>query len=91
MSKILYKGLIYEESNPIVGGVGDNTNPSNTDELKKGIKVEKEHTGDSKIAEDIAKDHLAEFPIKEKGKGYYSELEKMEDKLKTLVKKESKR
>jgi hypothetical protein len=41
------------------------------EELKKGIKVEHEHTTDSQIAEIIAKQHLAEDPK------YYSKLEKM--------------
>lgn len=80
--KILFKGHVYEESNPIKGGIGDNTNPPHDEEFKKGMKVEREHTDNDDVAEDIVKDHLAEFPTKEKGKGYYSELEKMEDKLK---------
>lgn len=37
-------------------------------ELKKGIKVEKEHTADIKIASEIAKDHLVEDP------NYYTKL-----------------
>lgn len=41
-------------------------------ELSMGIKVEKEHTSDSEIAERIALDHLAEMD------NYYSELKKME-------------
>ena len=41
-------------------------------QLKMGIKIEKEHTTDSKIAERIAKDHLAEIP------DYYTRLKKME-------------
>jgi predicted DNA-binding protein YlxM (UPF0122 family) len=39
-------------------------------ELKKGKKVEKEHTGSVKKAEQIAKDHLVEKPK------YYSKLKK---------------
>jgi hypothetical protein len=39
-------------------------------ELKKGIKVEMEHTNDSEIAKGIAKDHLYEDP------DYYTKLEK---------------
>ena len=45
---------------------------SNPDELKKGIKVEMEHTTDKELAEKIAKHHLAEFP------DYYTRLLKME-------------
>lgn len=41
-------------------------------ELKKGIKVEMEHTNDPSIAREIAKDHLMEDP------DYYDKLEKME-------------
>ena len=41
-------------------------------ELKKGIKIEMEHTKDPKIAEQIALDHLSEI------KDYYTRLVKME-------------
>lgn len=41
-------------------------------ELKRGIKVEMEHTNDPSIAREIAKDHLMEDP------DYYDKLEKME-------------
>ena len=44
--------------------------------LKKGTKVELEHTADRKVAECIARAHLEESPY------YYEELEKMERKLK---------
>lgn len=81
MRKIKFKRFIYEaDENPIKGGVGDNYKADKKD-LSKGIKVEKEHVGDlrnpknKKIAEDIAKDHLKEYPE------YYDELEKMENKL----------
>lgn len=37
-----------------------------------GIKIEKEHTNDPKVAETIAKQHLAEDPQ------YYTKLKKME-------------
>ena len=63
-------------------------------QLQRGKSVEKEHyptyrkllayhrkTGKclpkEQFAEDIAKDHISEFP-----KGYYTELAKMENKLK---------
>ena len=51
-------------------------------ELKMGIKVEAEHTNNPKMAERIARDHLAESG----GKYYYTELAKLEDKLKNLAK-----
>ncbi len=41
-------------------------------ELKKGITVEKEHTGDLKLAQKIAMDHLVENPK------YYTDLKKFE-------------
>jgi hypothetical protein len=43
-------------------------------QLRKGIKVEQEHTGDAKMAREIALDHLDEFP------DYYDRLEKAEKK-----------
>lgn len=42
-------------------------------ELSKGIKVEKEHTNDPKLAKKIAMDHLVENPK------YYTELKKFEE------------
>ncbi|MFW9879124.1 MAG: DUF5661 family protein [Candidatus Thorarchaeota archaeon] len=44
----------------------------NKKQLRKGIKVEMEHTNDPAIAREIAKDHLVEDPK------YYDKLEKME-------------
>jgi hypothetical protein len=41
-------------------------------QLKMGIKIEKEHTTNTLVAELIAKDHLAEDPK------YYTKLKKME-------------
>jgi len=41
-------------------------------QLKMGIEVEKEHTPDPKMAQEIAMDHLTEFP------DYYTRLAKME-------------
>jgi hypothetical protein len=43
-------------------------------ELAKGVKMELEHTDDSRIALEIAKDHLSELP------DYYTRLQKMERK-----------
>lgn len=45
-------------------------------ELEMGLKVEKEHTPDPKMAEEIAMDHLTEFP------DYYTRLDNMEKKAK---------
>lgn len=45
-------------------------------QLKMGVKVEKEHTNNPKIAKQIAKAHLSEFPT------YYTGLIKMESNLK---------
>lgn len=41
-------------------------------QLAMGIKVEKEHSKDSKVAREIALDHLRELP------DYYTKLKKME-------------
>lgn len=48
-------------------------------QLSMGIKVEMEHTKDPKIARKIAIDHLNEFGYDAK---YYTELLKMEKRLK---------
>lgn len=45
------------------------------DQIQKGIKVEKEHTGSKELAKEIAKDHL------EENDKYYTHLKKMEDKM----------
>ena len=49
-------------------------------ELKWGIEIEKEHSDDLETKKMIAKAHLAEFP------NYYTELKKMEDKMKAMKK-----
>src|SRR5512139_707241 len=58
----------------IPGGISEGVPASKFDptELERGIAVEMEHTTDRAIAEEIAKDHLAEDP------DYYKKLEKME-------------
>jgi len=48
----------------------------NSEQLKLGIEVEKEHSDDPKIAKQIAKAHLAEIP------DYYTRLKKMESEAK---------
>lgn len=45
-------------------------------ELKKGIKIEMEHTNNPVVSKKIALDHLAEHP-----KGYYKGLIELEDRL----------
>lgn len=47
----------------------DSVDPS---ELKMGIEIEMEHTDDPKVAEKIARDHLAENPT------YYTDLKNCE-------------
>jgi len=95
--KLLYRGLIYESfdgKNPIHGGIGDNIHPVSKKELAMGIKVEQEHIKNNKtlnqkqkdeVAEDIARDHLSEFPLPD-GEGYYTELAKMEKILEKRLK-----
>jgi len=41
-------------------------------QLKKGVKIESEHTDDKEKAKEIAMDHITEFP------DYYDRLNKME-------------
>jgi hypothetical protein len=66
--------IILKESEKIKGGIGDKRpdNDFDAEQLKNGIKVEMEHTGDPKIAKEIAKDHLTEDP------NYYKKLKKIE-------------
>ena len=76
--------ITYEkDKEQLKGGLGDNKPDSAFDkkELAKGIKVEMEHTNNPEIAKEVTKDHLSEFGGKGK-KGYYSNLAKMENKLK---------
>jgi hypothetical protein len=58
------------------GGMADNKPDSefNKDSIKKGMKVEREHTKNKKLQKEIAKDHLKEDPK------YYGKLAKMEKK-----------
>lgn len=60
----------------IKGGLADNKKDSefNKKNLKKGQKVEREHSTDKSISKEIAKDHLSEDPK------YYDKLEKIEKK-----------
>lgn len=59
----------------IAGGISKGKkNEVDPEQLKKGIKIEMEHTDDPLIAEKIARDHITEDPI------YYDKLEKIESK-----------
>ena len=53
----------------------------NKRQLRMGVKIEKEHTNNPRIAKQIAKAHLKEFP------SYYTALTKMEIRLKKKRKK----
>ena len=68
----------YKESKGVPGGLADKKKDTDYDrnELDMGVDVELEHTDDKELSKDIAKDHLEEFP------NYYTELDKMEEKLK---------
>jgi len=56
------------------GGLADNKTPDDFDkkQVNQGIKVEKEHTDDEHLAEEISLDHLSEDPL------YYEKLKTME-------------
>jgi len=54
-------------------------------QIMKGVKVEREHTNSDREAEEIARDHLHEFP------DYYDRLDKMETKAKKDMKEETDR
>ena len=60
------------------GGLADKRKRSDfpEDQVKLGLRVEREHTDDQKIALEIVMDHLSE------SKNYYTELEKIEKKTK---------
>ena len=53
-------------------------------QLEMGVKIEMEHTKSRKVAAKIAVDHLREYPT------YYTELKKMEARLKKKQKKQRK-
>jgi len=65
---------LAEEEESVIGGKADGKPDEKYDaeQLRKGIKIESEHTDDSNIAKEIAKDHLEEDPL------YYNKLENME-------------
>lgn len=55
-----------------IGKSGKPDSAYDTEQLKKGVEVEKEHTDDEETAKKIAKDHLDECPT------YYDKLQDME-------------
>jgi hypothetical protein len=75
----------YLKEDKISGGVSNSDTPSDVakhhgvsvkeieDAIAKGTKVEMEHTDDTKIASEIAKDHVYEDPK------YYDKLSKVEE------------
>lgn len=81
------------ESNKLKGGESDNLNLTDIKDkcefkitlqqlkgqLRKGIKVEMEHTDDPKIAKEIAMDHISEDPT------YYDKLSQIEAKESTVA------
>jgi len=71
-AKILSVTKIQEDRIP--GGLADKSKPEDFDkeQLEAGTEVEKEHTKDPKVAQEIAMDHLKEDP------DYYKKLKKME-------------
>ena len=80
------------DKNKIKGGLADNKSTKDLadkhqvsvkdieKEIKKGTKVEKEHTSDTDVAKEIAKDHAYEDDK------YYEKLEKMEESTKEIIK-----
>jgi hypothetical protein len=69
----------------IPGGLADKTKKKfDKDQLRKGIKVEMEHTDDPALAREIAKDHLMEDPK------YYDHLIEMEKKVEKKKEKKKK-
>ena len=52
-------------------------------QIRKGIKIEREHTNDTTLAKEISKDHLEEFP------DYYTRLDRMEEQAKKELGKEA--
>lgn len=88
--------IINEEVDKILGGKADGMTlediaekhkvslESIKSQLKKGIKIEREHTKKDSLAREIAKDHLVEFP------DYYDRLEIMEKKAEKDLEKNKK-
>ena len=81
------KSFLNERKDLLKGGEGDNLSAKdvNSKQLAIGIKVEREHSNNKEIMEEIALDHLAENPH------YYTDLVEAgivdeEDAIKTYIK-----
>lgn len=74
------KHLNFRDKDYIKGGLADKVRREDMDwtQLKKGTKVEMEHTKNPNIAREIASDHIKEHPK------YYPELHNMEKWLELL-------
>jgi len=86
--EIISSNMVNENKNKLVGGKADNLTPKDIannfkvsvkyikDQIKKGKKIESEHTDDEEKQTEIAEDHISEFP------DYYDRIEKMEKEAK---------
>ena len=84
LKKIVAEELASFREDFLPGGLGDNMSIEDiakkhgvpaeqiVSQIKKGAKVEKEHTNDVRKAVEISMDHLTEDP------SYYDKLDKME-------------
>jgi hypothetical protein len=63
-----------QDEQVLPGGLGDKLTPADVDpiEFELGMEMEKEHTPDEQVRQEIVLDHLAEDPA------YYSKLKQME-------------
>lgn len=70
--------MLHKPKEYIKGGMADGHGNKcyNKTQLMMGRKIEMEHTNKRKIAEEISRDHLQEFP------DYYTHLEAMEKEMK---------
>lgn len=78
VEEMIYRIAAKNASELIPGGKAEGKPATDypSGQIQKGIQVEKEHTPNPAMAKEISKDHLEEFP------NYYTELGKMEDKMK---------
>lgn len=80
---VLLQKLGFKGDDSVKGGLADDKKKSEFDSksLKKGQKVEEEHTKDKKVAKEIASDHLTE------DSKYYEKLKEMEKKSSSFAEK----
>ncbi len=80
ISQHQFDRVTYELLSALIHGVGKHKDVPITEfdpeQIRMGIEIEKEHTDSEAIAQQIAKDHLAEIP------DYYTRLKKMEEEAK---------